>query len=242
MGLLDFIFGGDDAQFKRHARRMVNLNAQGEDRDASAIWLADNGSPEAISALLNRFTIKYEQGMKDAAEKETIYRILVDIGPSVVDPVRDWARVNQQFAQPIRLIEHFEGPEAAVSLLLEMLAVEKDPFKPEKKRQILIHLADFRDHRIIEGAQRCVTDFDEGVRYAAGGAILAQEPDVETTPILQTVLRKILADPEEDSNRLKVLIAEAFHQRRWALGDATAAVAEYPPHGWVVSGDRLVPA
>lgn len=242
MGFLDFLFGGDEAQLKRHARRMVNLNAQAEDREASAIWLAENGSPEAISALLNRFTVKYEQGMKDAAEKETIYRLLVDLGPAVTEPVMEWARNNQQFAQPLRLVEHFQGPEAAVGLLLEMLAVENDPFKPEKKRQILIHLADFRDPRIIEGARTCVTDFDEGVRYAACGALLAQEAEGEVGDELREILRNILADMDEDSNRLKVRIAETFHQRRWTLGQALDAVSDHPPHGWVVDGDRLVPA
>lgn len=237
MGFLDFLFGGDEAQIKRHAKRIVNLNAQGEDRDASAQWLAENGSDEAIAALLNRFTVKYEQGMKDAAEKENVYRLLVDLGPKVVAPVKAWARVNQNFAQPLRLVEHFEGPDPAVELLLEMLAKEADPFKPEKKRQILIHLADFRDPRVLQGARACVTDFDEGVRYAACDAILAQEAQDEE---IRAVLRGILADPDEDSNRMKVRIAEAFSQRGWSLGAAAPAVAANPPHGWKVQGDRLI--
>ena len=239
MAFLDFIFGGDEAQLKRHARRMVNLNAQAEDREASAIWLAENGSPDAIQGLLNRFTVKYEQGMKDAAEKENIYRLLIGIGPSVVEPTIAWARANQNFAQPIRLVEHFRGPEAAVGLLLEMLAAENDPFNPEKKRQILIHLADFRDERIIEGAHSAVRDFDEGVRYAACDALLAQEED---GPELRGILLGILADRDEDSNRMKVRIAEAFHQRGWNLSDQAESIAQDPPHGWRVQADRLVPA
>jgi len=239
MAFFDFIFGGDEAQLKRHARRMVNLNAQAEDREASSIWLAENGSPDAIQGLLNRFTVKYEQGMKDAAEKENIYRLLVGLGPKVVEPVIAWARGNDNFAQPLRLVEHFRGPEAAVSLLLEMLAVENDPFKPEKKRQILVHLADFRDERVIEGARAAVRDFDEGVRYAACDALLAQE---NAGPELREILVGILADRDEDSNRMKVRIAEAFHQRGWNLGTHTEEIIKEPPHGWRVQGDRLVPA
>ncbi len=238
MGFFDFLFGGDEAQLKRHARRMVNLNAQAEDREMSAAWLAENGSPEAVQALLNRFTVKYEQGMKDAAEKEMVYRLLIDLGSKVVDPVRDWARANQNFAQALRIVEHFEGPEAAVQLLLEMLQTEDDPFKPEKKRQILIHLADFRDDRIAEGVKAALRDFDEGVRYAACDALLAQDGTEEMRQVLATVL----ADPEEDSNRMKVRIAESFHQRGWPLGEHAAAIAEYPPHGWSVQGERIVPS
>ncbi len=238
MGLFDFLFGGEEAQLKRHARRIVNLNAQSEEREASAQWLAELGTPEAIQALLNRYTIKYEQGMKDAAEKESVYRLLLGLGPKVVEPVAQWARGHEQFAHALRIIEHFQGPEAAVGLLLEMLAAQTDPFKPEKKRQILIHMADFRDARIVEGAASCLQDFDEGVRYAATDALLAQEAEPDR---VRELLLARLADPEEDSNRSKVRIAEAFHQRRWTLGEAAARIQQNPPHGWAVQGDRIYP-
>lgn len=238
MAFLDFLFGGDDVKLKRHAKKMVNLNAQAEEREMSAHWLAENGSEEAVIALLNRFTVKYEQGMKDAAEKEMVYRLLIDMGVKVVEPTRQWVRGNEQFAQPLRLIEHFEGPDEAVSILIEMLAGEDDPFKPEKKRQILVHLADFRDDRILEAAVPCLTDFDEGVRYAAAAAVLAQEGQADRQ---RAALVGVLADPEEDSNRMKVKIAEHFNQLGWTLGEHAAAVAQHPPHGWRVEGDRIRP-
>lgn len=238
MGFLDFLFGGDEGQLKRHAKRVVNLNAQAEDREASAQWLAENGSDEAIGALLNRFTVKYEQGMKDAAEKENVYRLLIDLGPRVADTVIAWARTHDQFAQALRIVEHFRGPEEAIGLLLEMLAAQNDPFKPEKKRQILIHLADFRDPRIIDGAIGCLTDLDEGVRYAACDVLLAQDA---ADARLREALLTMLANPNEDSNRAKVRIAQAFHQRRWSVGAHAAAIASQPPHGWSVQGEHLVP-
>ena len=39
MGMFDFLFGGEDAQLKRHAKRMVNLNAQAEDREDCIMWV-----------------------------------------------------------------------------------------------------------------------------------------------------------------------------------------------------------
>ena len=71
MGFLDFLFGGsEEAQLKRHAKKVVNLNSQLEERQASAQWLAANGTEEAISALLKRFALTYEQRMKDADEND----------------------------------------------------------------------------------------------------------------------------------------------------------------------------
>ena len=93
---------------------MVNLNAQIEERNASAEWLAENGSPEAIAALLKRFSIRYEHAMKDTEEKLFIYAQLRSIGPNVVGPTKSWIEKTQIFAQPLKLIEEFEGKEATI--------------------------------------------------------------------------------------------------------------------------------
>ena len=68
MGIFDFLFGGTESSIERHSKKVVNLNAQIEERNASAEWLAENGSPEAIAALLKRFSIRYEHAMKDTEE------------------------------------------------------------------------------------------------------------------------------------------------------------------------------
>ena len=141
-----------------------------------------------------------------------------------------------QFARPLQLVDRFEGEEATVTLLLDLLAQENDPFKPEKKRQILIKLAEYTDDRIVPGIDDCLRDFDEGIRYAAVEALLSQSDEG-----IQASLAQCIADDKEESNRLRVRIAEAFHQRGWGLGEQAEAVAARPPHGWTVTGDRLNP-
>ncbi len=240
MGLFDFFTGGKEGQLKRHARRLKNLNAQAEDRQVSAHWLAEEGSEEAVLGLLGRFEVNYEQRMKDGQEKDLVFELLRSMGAARVGaPVRQWVRKNQAFARPLQLIEELEGTDAAVDVLLDMLGREVDPFKPEKKRQILIKLADYRDARIIERVPACLHDFDEGIRYAAAEALLAQEGADGT---VRAELGKALANRQEESNRLRVRIAEAFHQRSWDLGEHTEAVAERPPVGWTVTDEgRPIP-
>ena len=236
MGFMDMFTGGKDGQLKRHSKRLSNLNAQVEDRESSAYWLAEDGSEQAILGLLGRFTVSYEHQMKDMKEKDLVYGLLKDMGPDVAGPIKTWARTATQFARPLKLVDHFEGEEAVVTLLLEMLVVENDPFKPEKKRQILIRLAEYTDPRIRDGIQDALRDFDEGIRYAAVEALLAQDHEC-----VQTDLAECIADDKEDSNRLRVRIAEAFNQRNWGLGEHAQTVSAHPPHGWRVEGDRLIP-
>ncbi len=237
MGIFDFFLGGEAGQLKRHVKRLCNLNAQKEDRNASAYWLAENGSPEAILGLLNRFDMTYEHRMKDTEEKQQVYNLLLGLGPGVCEVVRKWVRTHKSFAHPLRLIDHFEGEDAAVEVLLDMLGREVDPFKLEKKRQILIRLAEYRDPRIIERVPACLEDFDGEIRFAAAETLIAQESDA-----VRDDLARALANRQEESNRLRVRIATAFHQRGWSLGEHTEAIADNPPIGWRVTGDRISPA
>ena len=236
MGLLDFFSGGAEGQLKRHSKRATNLNAQAEDREASLQWLAQEGSDQAILGLLGRFSITYEHQMKDLNEKQLVFELLEEMGAKVCGPIKIWCKTAIQFARPLQLVDRFEGEEATVALLLDLLAQENDPFKPEKKRQILIKLAEYMDPRIVPGIDDCLRDFDEGIRYAAVEALLSQSDDG-----IQTSLALCIADDKEESNRLRVRIAEAFHQRGWGLGEQAEAVAARPPHGWAVTGDRLNP-
>lgn len=237
MGLFDFFSGGAEGQLKRHSKRAMNLNAQAEDREASLHWLAQDGSEQAILGLLGRFAVTYEHQMKDLNEKQLVFELLDGLGADVCGPIKVWARKAPKFARPLQLVDKYEGEEATVTMLIEMLELENDPFKPEKKRQILIKLAEYTDVRIVPAIEACLRDFDEGIRYAAVEAALSQ-PDES----VQGHLAELIADDKEESNRLRVRIAEAFHQRSWSLDEHSAAVEERPPHGWVVTGGKLNPA
>lgn len=237
MGWLDWLTGGEDGQLKRHVKRIRNLNAQAEDRIGSAHWLAELGTEEAVIGLLGRFSINYEHRMKDTEEKNLVTELLRGLGQQKISgPIRAWCRKNEAFARPLSLVHDLEGKEAAVDILLDMLGREVDPFKTEKKRQILIKLSDYIDDRICERVPACLEDFDEGIRYAAAEALISQD-----VAEIRVDLARALARRDEESNRLRVRIAEAFHKRGWELGEHAEAIEERPPVGWVVSDGMLRP-
>lgn len=240
MGIFDFLTGGGESQLKRHAKRIGNLNSQAEDRLLSADWLAENGSEEAILGLLGRFTVTYEHRMKDTQEKDHVYRLLLEIGPKAAAPLRAWILVNSSFALPFNAYEHHAGPDAAIDLLVEVIGRENDPFKTEKKRQAVLRLAEYADSRVVDGAAPCLQDFDEGVRYAAVECLLKLEGHQDR---VKDALLAALVRPEEESNRLRVRIAEQAQRRGWLLSaDAAAALDAHPVVGWVCDGGRMRPA
>ena len=237
MGFFDFLFsGGEDSQLKKHIKRLNNLNAQQEERLLSAQWLADNGSEEAILGILKRFSLTYEKRMKDIEEKEQLYKMLLGIGVSTVEPTKAWLRKNVNFAIPLRLVERFEGDDSTVAFLLELLSLEMDPFKPDKKRELIIKLGDYVNPTMIDQVSACLEDYDEGVRLAAIETLHAQN-----NPTVKPYLLSALANPEEESNRLRIRLAEIFQQCGWDLEDQAERLARTPPVGWTVKDNRLIP-
>jgi hypothetical protein len=230
MGLFDF-FLNEDKKIQRHIRRLTNRDAQPEDRDASARWLAENGSEAARLGLLQRFDLALEHHMKDTAEKDTHYALLVSIGQPMVEPTKRWLRTCKTFAMPLKLLEALAGRDAAIEAVFDMLDVEyvHGEFKPEKKRDLLIWLADVRDGRIVGKVARFLEDFDEGARYAAAEAIGVQDGEEGRAPMFAA-----LTNPREESNRLRVRLAEIFVNRRWAVPADVRL-----PSGFVVREGRV---
>jgi len=241
MGFFDFLSGGSpEKQIAKHSARLRKKDAQAEDRQASAYWLAETGSTPAILGLLGRFEMTYEHHMKDVAEKEMVEGLVKDLGSDSIQALEIFLGRCKNFARPLSLLQEIAGKETALEVLLQLIATEaeKSELKPDKKRQLLITLADFREPRSEESALPFLEDFDEGVRYAAAEVLIA----LEETAALRDALLDALANPDEESNRLRVRIAEVAGGRNWSLGSHLAQLQQNPPTGWSVQGNRLAQA
>lgn len=214
MAFYDFLLGGGAGQIKRHGRRLANRDAQPEDRESSATWLSDNASEDALIALCGRFSLQLEHGLKDRKEKDLVSDLLIAHGPKGSTVARKWASENLQFHYAVRVVERVEGADSATRMLLDLLAGEStdNEFKPEKKRNLLIALAERRHPEIVEAGRPFLVDFDEGVRHAAIEALAAQEGDA-ARPLLLVALQ----NPKEESTRIRGRLAEIFQQKRWAV-------------------------
>lgn len=235
MGLFDFLT--KEGRKKRHIQRMSDQDAHAEDREGSAHWLAEEGSPQAIMGLLSRFDLNLSQRVKDSAEKQFVYDLLVQMGEPALRPTRSWLKQCKQVAWPLRLLETLEGEAACLEAVYGMLDKEaaRQDFKPEKKKQLLVWLSERVHAGAIEHAAPHLKDFDEDVRYLAAEVLAAQQDDTARAPLLAA-----LENPEEDSNRVRHRLSEVFMQRRWAV-DANALEGRLPSE-YTVRDDRIVRA
>ena len=235
---LQTMFAGRDGKVRIYAKKIRNKDTPVEERQNMAYWLAEDGEPDAILAMLGRFEMTYEHHMKDVDEKELVENLVLELGEDAVDPLATFLRRCQNFARPMGLYERIAGVDRARALILELLDVEyeKSELKPKKKKDLLIRLAEFKGEDVVTSALRFLEDFDEGCRYAAVEVLLAQDDG----PAIQGPLIAMLADEDEESGRLQHRIAEAAAARAWDLGEHARAVGARPPTNFKVVGKRLV--
>lgn len=224
--MFDFLLN-EEGRIAKRQRVLTDKAQTAEDRESATHWLAGNGSPKAVVALLSRFDLTLEHQINDKTEKQRVYDALVELGVDATGrPLRAHLRKCRQVGWPLKLLEALDGKAAAVDLVIDLLGAEvtRRDFKPDRKVDLLSWLSDRKDSRAVDAASPLLTDFDEGVRCAAVAVITAQADDRGCT-----ALEPRLLDPKEESNRLKVRIATAFAQRRWKVNDAPAVQAALPP-------------
>lgn len=238
MGLFD-MFLSVEKRIQKEQRNLTNRDKQPEDRESAARWLADNGTPKALVGLLTRFDMNLDNQLSDRDEKEFVYALLANIGEPVLRPLERHLKKCRQFALPIRLYTELRGEEAAIEQVFEALQYEYDKgnaFKPQKKTHLLVWLAEKRHPRAAEVASPFLGDFDEGVRCGAAEVILAQEDGA-----CRDALERALANPKEESNRLRHRLAESFRARRYSVDDPEALAAVLPD-GFAMRDGRVVSA
>ena len=232
MGFMD-MFISDDKKIRNRQRTLTNRDSQAEDREIAARWLAENGSGKALLSLLSRFDMQLEHQLNDRDERELVYALAMAVGEPIVKPLRAHLRKCKKFAMPIRLFQQLQGETKAVEFVFDLLQIEldKDNFKPEKKTDMLVWLTQFRHPGMIASAAPFLKDFDEAVRCAAAEVIISQQDDAG-----RDALEAAFGNPEEDSNRLRVRLAEVFASRRWSVSNVEAVEANLPPSHRIADG------
>ena len=238
MGLFDFLGGGADRTFKKHAERAGDKRSQAVERMASIEYLVEDGSPEAVAALLKRFTFYVEPSITDEEEKDRAMRGIVAAGEEALDPIRRFARAADNLVWPLKMLEEILEEESWVGELLDILSrfdteYERDP---QRKIDILSLLEEKKDARIPQGALRFLEDVNETVRFHAVGAALGQGDEASSR---EPLLAHLLA---EESVRVRNRILEGFAALGWGVQGFRAEVEKLLPKGWGIDRAGLVKA
>jgi hypothetical protein len=224
------LFGSKDegSQLKRHAERVANRRIQSVDRWDAIHALCRLQTPEAVAALLRRFTFYVDPSISDQEEKDAAFEGIVAAGQPAIEPVVEFLQRAESLSWPLKMLARLTSEAEIVRYLLELLASMGTDYErdPQRKVQVLAALEERRDPRIASTVERFLQDANETVRFHAVTAILAQENrgDLQAE-LLATCLR-------EESVRIRVRILEGFAAGAWSVGDASDALRGKLPSGF----------
>jgi hypothetical protein len=234
MGLFD-LFGkkSGTSPLKKYADRVASKRVQVVDRWEAIQVLSRDGSPEAIEALLMRFTFYIEPSITDQEEKDAAFAGIIRAGEAAVGPVTAFLGSAESISWPVKMLDELISSEEVVSKLLAQLdqmdvEYERDP---QRKIQILATLEERTDSRIVNAAGRFLEDANETVRFNAVGAVFAQEEAGGCRESLITCLC------EEESVRVRNRIVQGFIEHEWDFGDREEEARKHLPPGYALDAN-----
>lgn len=181
----------------------------------------------AYVALLRRFAITSSKSIEDEEEKGWVYRELNAVGKPLLPALASFSRDNENIAWSLRLVEDIANEAEEWQILEELLERHPpDSFEraADKKLQLLTHVKEIDDPRVIDILARYLGDRDESVRFFAVEAIIEID---EADSVGWSVLVDRLCHGDEDSLRLRTRILDGLSA---AKHDISGDIDRITPH------------
>jgi hypothetical protein len=220
----------DASQLKKWGERATNRRAQAVDRWDAIQALVKMKTPEAVEALLPRFTFYVDPSITDQEEKELAFDGIVAIGAAAAAPVEAFMRRADSLSWSLKILDRVLLPDIVVGKLLELLASMDTEYErdPQRKVQVLAALEERSAPAIAEAAARFLEDANETVRFHAAGAVLSQAaPEPQRSALLKCFCG-------EASVRVRNRILDGFAARDWDVNEMSAEVKPRLPAGYTL--------
>ena len=228
MGFMDRFSkdGRDQRSREKNAARAIDKYAQSPDRMKALQSLRDDGSTEALFALMKRFGMMYDKTIEDEQEKEWVFEMLVEKGGAVLPALKRYMAAAESISWPLRLLDKVvDGKEGRIDVIAEVLERHEPGYErdPTKKIQLLTHLGSLKHARVPSLVIPYLEDMDEGVRYAGLETLIRQGDEAAARAQLLDLFAK------EGSLRLRLRIADGFAELGWSVADRRADIEKVLP-------------
>lgn len=215
MGLFG-LFGSKEEREKgalrKLAKRVTERYGPPENRQRAIEQLGEMGTPEALSTLCLRFTVRAEPGITDDEEKDTTRRMLVDARERALEPIARFVREQEEgVSWGLRVLQEIAPEEKVVEVVVRELAHLGSVYTrdPEKKLVLLTwlreHHAGTKSADVEAALLPLLEDFSDDVRISATRALVAVAPGERAREaLIQLLLR------DRDNARVRGEVLEAM--------------------------------
>ena len=237
--MFDFLKRGQPPSTKQIDRLVKRLTeSQGEDgpRIEAAERLAEWGTPDALYALLKRFTISSKVITQDIEEKRMVVGMLVDKGQDAVEPILRFLSTHHHVEWPVQALSQILPQEELVPKLvgaLEKVAAASEFTPPEHKADLIRAMRGHVTPEVAAALRRFLSDDDDDVRIATIDALSEVGEDMRE-PLLEAFLEA------EERPRIRIKIAEVFADHEWPVKGYRPKIEETLPQGFHLSAKGLI--
>jgi hypothetical protein len=205
--------GPSDRQIQRAIKQITQLHGEAATRVAAMERVASWRTPEAVVALLRRFTVQTPQASMDLEEKQYAVKLLAEMGRVAVDPILSYLRVEPDVTYPIQALKQIFTPEEFYKSLTEILSGFSTGYTrwPEAKTELIRHLPDEAFSQVVETIVHFLEDEDDDVCIAAVDYLAHSGDDAMREKLLQLFL------DAEARPRVRGRILDHFCEREWTV-------------------------
>ena len=206
MGLFDLFGGG--SKVEKLQKAATQKFGPPENRQKALDQLVELGTPEALSALLKRFTIAVDPSITDRDEKEFTYRAVVDKGEAAVEPLKGFVMSSDSgIAWALKALNALVPPPDLAGHVIAVLQKLGNDYTrdPEKKVVLLNQLADLDDARIPAAVIPFLEDPADDVKTTSAKVLAkAKDDDAVRVALIEALLR------DHDKKRVQAAVLEAL--------------------------------
>jgi hypothetical protein len=207
--------GRRERSLQKSCAKAANKKLKPDDRRPALYDLIQEGSDQAVEALLRRFTFNYDTNIVlDEEEKNMVYEGLMSMGDRVLPLVVRHLKSAPTLSWGLRLVNNLCDMDAAWGVLTEVLQDYDPEYErdPTRKIQLMTFLGEFLDPRAVQALLPFLEDHDETVRFVTVESLFKQGDDRAREPLLELLLNE-----EEESLRIKNRIIEGFADLGWRV-------------------------
>ena len=175
MELFSFLRGSPERQIRRARKKVKEPHGDPAVRINACRRLYEMGTPEALLALLDRYTISTSPLIRDQEEKEELLSWIVRIDRKAVPPLLTFLKRERQVYWPLRALQAILPSEELATRIDEILRYhwEYPPASSEPKTQLIRSLEEIHSPELLETVRLFLEDEDDDVCLAAADYLFA---------------------------------------------------------------------
>ncbi|MFL5319262.1 MAG: HEAT repeat domain-containing protein [Myxococcaceae bacterium] len=212
MGLFD-IFGGGTGPEKALKLKAKATQKYGDPttRQKALEQLAAMDIPEAVTALMGRFTLSVDPATTDEDEKDSVFQLIVGRGKDAVAPVTQFLLSSDSASSwALRILEEIakDGSLDLIGVVIGVLEKVGAGYArdPEKKLVMLNFLEGKDDPRVVPAVLPFLDDTADDVKIAAARVLAPKKDERFREPLLNALTG------DESSKRVQTALVTALFE------------------------------